>query len=743
MPNQSAVRFARLTLPLLIASLAGMPASAQTEGSTSNSASVADKAASDAKSKIDPRVLLDDFEHYVLIDRADVAAATGQALLDLGLSPTEFVKVVDGSRRGVSAFNKAIIKAMSRKELEPVAAELLKSYEAGKLATARDPEAIAKAIKDLTGNQRQRLFASQRIVAAGEYAMPQLLTALLQNSDVRMTTEVRRVMIELSRQSIIPLATALPDLDAVGQEQVVNILGDINYTHSLPFLYDLRATTQNTSVRSACDEAIRKIAVVVNDAMPVADRYLDVANSYYNESPTLTSFPNEVNQLWWTFDPRIGLTFQAVDSTVFHEAMAMRLSERALTLDPANERAVSLWIASNFSREIDGPAGYENPAYGADRRDSMYYAVAAGSSASQRVLARAIDDTDTALARKAIAATEQTAGGSGLWEGLGSRKPLLEALRYSNRRVQYESALALGAAQPRQPFEGSDRVVPILASAIRDVGAKYALVLASDAERQNSLAAILQAKGYTLLPSGTQLADAEQAIAESPGVDLIVTDLPSASTAQTLEDTKARVKLRATPVLTLVTQQGYTDLAMKYARDTSVHVARAGLSGDEIGAAAEQLLARSGGGAIDAQEASAYKARALAVLRDLGISSNNVLNIADASGPLVGALNASTGAEKIMVAEVLAYVPTKAAQQAMFDAAMGADTGSQDRVKLLTSVALSAKKTGNQLSEAQIASLMDLVKNGGDAEATAAASLMGALNLPNANIVPLILGHKS
>ena len=93
------------------------------------------------------------------------------------------------------------------------------------------------------------------------------------------------------------------------------------------------------------------------------------------------------------------------------------------------------------------------------------------------------------------------------------------------------------------------------------------------------------------------------------------------------------------------------------------------------------------------------------------------------------------------IADVLAYVPTKTAQQAIFDAAMAADAGSQDRVAMLNAVSTSAKRTGNQLTERQVASLLELVTKGGDAEATAAASLMGALNLPNANIVPLILGR--
>jgi hypothetical protein len=38
--------------------------------------------------------------------------------------------------------------------------------------------------------------------------------------------------------------------------------------------------------------------------------------------------------------------------------------------------------------------------------------------------------------------------------------------------------------------------------------------------------------------------------------------------------------------------------------------------------------------------------------------------------------------------------------------------------------------------------VMDLASDGSDPEATAAAALVGSLNLPNNNLVPLILGSR-
>ncbi len=683
--------------------------------------------------------LLEDFTHNTLIDNPALAAQWGDALLAKKLDPKEFVKLVESSRGGVSKFERAIIQGLRYRDLEMTAGKLLRLFEDGKRAVVRDPEAIAKSIADLTGMQKARSYARQRLKEAGEYALPQLLRALVQRENGVLQAEVRTLLVDMGRHAVVPLTTALPELDPVSQETVINVLRDIPYSTSVPSIYDVRATTQVGTVKAAAEEAIRKIAGAVNDDAPLSSRYEALGNEYYTESLSLTSFPGEPNQLWWTYDPGAGLLFQPIDTTVFHEAMAMRHAERALQLDSSNAGAISLWLASNFSREIDGPADYVNPAYGDDRREAMYYAVAAGNSPSQRVLARALDANDTPLARKAIAAIEKTAGGSQLWSG-AERRSLLEALRYPSRRVQYESAIALGAAGPRETFEGSDRVVPILGSAIRDAGARYALVIAATPERQTGLAEVLRAKGYKDVRPASQLLDVEQAIADMPGVDLIVTDLTTNATQAIITEARGRAKLRAAPILALASSAGYQELSQKYSDDPTIRIGRIGMSQAEIGEAGEQLLGRAIGGAINDEEAAAYKTRAIAVLRDLAVSSNAVLNVTDASGPLITALADNRGEMRQHIADVLSFVNTPAAQQSLMDAAIAAP--GDERVALLEKVAGSAKRNGNLLETRHITALRDILTTGADAEATAAAALMGALNLPNAELVPLILGRK-
>jgi hypothetical protein len=718
---------------------------------TDAAANTDDKGMSDAKSetpaattedaKVKNDSLIADFVHYVLIDRPDLARTMGQTLLDRKIDPREFVTMVNrgvGERR----FTQATNRAQARPDLESVASGLQALYQGGRLAAARNPDAIAENIKLLSGSMSERSFARERLLAAREYAVPQLFSTLLDRSNVERSAQVRSVLVELGRYSIIPLVTALPHLQPVEQEMVASILGDMGQqTASLPFLYELAATTPNPNVKNAAETAIRRISGVVNTQGSIADRYSDLADAYYKGSPSLMSFDGEPNQLTWSYQPGAGLVFGAVDTRVWPQAMAMMLSEKALQADPSSRRAVATWIAANFSRELNTPEGYDNPAYGKDRREPMYYAVAAGSAANQAVLAKALDAGDTRLARRALQAIEKTVGGQGLWSGtneLGGRKPLLEALRYPNRRVQYDAALALGASQPREAFDGSDQIVRILSGAIRDIDTKYAVVIASSPEQQSSLSGLLKDQGFTVLPAAARLDDVRQSVAEAAGVDLIVVSLPSESTSALIADAQSDARLRATPVLALVSMQGYVEQAPRFGRDPRVRIAREGLAPAEIAASAKSLMESSSGGTIAGDEATQYKDRALGVLRDLAVGHNPVLNVSDAQAPLVAALNDAKGDVKFKIAEVLSYIDSERAQRTLFDVTMSAD--GTDRLTLLNALAGSAKRFGNKLDKRQVDALVELTNTANGDEATAAASVMGALNLSGTNIVPLITG---
>lgn len=689
--------------------------------------------------------LIQDFAHYVKIASFDAAAGTGTQFLDLKLEPTKVVDLIEKSGEQ-QRINDALQIAARRPELADIAGKLMKAFEDGKLQRARDPKEITKAIEDLTGTVRGRLLARERLLAAGEYAVPQLLENLLNGNNQARSAEVQRVLIDLGQQSEIPLAVAMMKLPAAQQERVANLLGLKQWKTSLPFLSDLAETTRNENVRQACQRAIVALG---GTGRTTAELYRALAEDYYAEKPESLSFPGEAYQILWAYDPGTGLNETAIRTEVYNEAMTMRLDERAMEIEQGNggvsPETLGLWVAANFSREIDTPKGYVNPAYplpglaanGAKpRRSADYFAAAAGGGVAQLVLARAIDARDTPLARRALHIVEETAGGRAI-QSDGGRSPLVEALTYPDRRVRTEAALAIGISQPQEGFSGSERVVPTLAAGLKGGTAQYAVVIGGNAELYQGARRTLEKLGYTVLPHGDTLGDVATPVAEAPSIDFVMVLGQNAEKLPgVVDDIRGTTKTGASPVLAITGAESYDELRHRYDGTQGIGVRQTGLSDDQIEKAITQISVATTGGPISAAEAADYARRCLQTLRDLAVSGNQVLNVGDAATTLIGALG-DKNADVTGICEVLSRIDQDRAQRAVLDAAM--KSGGTDRPLLLGKVADSAKRFGNLLEPRQVNSVLELAAKGDESDATAAAALLGALQVPNNELMPLIL----
>lgn len=702
--------------------------------STSQAASINQQP--DAEIQSERIELLRDFIHFVKIARFDVAADLGTRLIETGISSEEFVDLVEDSREQ-SRFEEAIAAGLRVPVLEPIAAELESMFRDGKLDRARNPEEIARNIALLTEGLRARTLARERLIFAGEYAMPQLLDAYLQNKDLALKAQVQRLLVDLGRQSIAPLMAALPGLDETSQEAIAEVLGLIPYRTSLPVLIDVYQSTDNNAVRQATGRAISRLGG--NPSSNVADMYALLADSYYSEPAELTSFPDEDYQLVWNFDPGLGLVMVPIQTPVFHEAMSMRLAERALTLAPQNDETLALWVASNYSRSFDTPENYDNPMYSSDRRDAEYFGIAVGPEIDQLVLRRGIDTRDTPLVRSTIQAIAQTAGPRSLWgQDIDGRFPLLESLNYQNRRVQFETALALGNAQPNESFNGSERVIPLLASAVKDASARYAIVLTGeDRESYDQYRSSLERAGFTVLPPApTGMGELEAAIAETPTIDLIVSSQGYDNTLLSIETARTENKTSVAPVLALMGPDELVPMQRQYGRDQSIAVRRQSISNSAFDNSVETLLEVASGGPISMDEADDYAVRATEVLRNLAISNNQVLNISDAASILIDVLEQVDGYTMLDIAEIISYMPQPKAQQAIMDKTLGSSDDLQ--IEMLTILADSGKRHGNQLNNRQIRRLIELAQSDNQDLATTAAATMGALEVDNDTLLQLI-----
>ncbi|MGP1347158.1 MAG: HEAT repeat domain-containing protein [Phycisphaerales bacterium] len=688
--------------------------------------------------------LVEDFVFFVTVAKYELAQANIRALLEMDIEATELAAII-GDAPGLAArFDEAYRRALVVPELEADAAALWKKYETGLDDRARSPQRISESIAMLDQGMRAEQLATQRLISAGEYAVPQLFDLLSGGQDLRMRARAQRMLERLGSDAVKPLLAALPASLPEVQERIAIILGQVGNPLALPALYEL-ANAEGTAptVRSEAQNAIRAITGTYDASVRSSVLYQTQARSYFDGRRRvvggLLSFPGEDFQLIWNFTPEVGLTPLPIETVVYHETMAMQMAERALSQDASNGDALAVWIAANFARELSESGETPNPLYDSEDRDAVFFATLAGAGSTQRALDLALEDGDTQLVRALIAALDSSIGGAGLVEGESAQTPLVRALTYPDRMVRFEAALALARSMPERGFIGAERVVPTLAGFIRESGVRYALVLAEDVDRQQFLRAALESEGFTVLPPTRSLNDAMSDVAATPGVDIAVIDLPGEVGVAASEALRGEPSLRATPALVFLSLEDQVRFNNRLSGDVISTMVRPGLSESQLAAAAVQAVGSASGEVLSDEAAEDAALEAIEALRRLAIGRSSALSINDAGTALIAALNESSGLIRLELADVLGYICESRAQTALLDAALQSEGNEQ--VLLLNTAAASARRCGPLSEDRQIEALADLLLVGDLESARAAAEVLGALRAAGEQAVPVILGR--
>ncbi len=683
-----------------------------------------------------PQELLKDFIHYSLVAKPDLAAANGQALLDLGLTNAEMVQLLEEQgKEGVSRFEEAVAWAQRVPELEAIVAEVSLRMEHGRLDLARDPNRIREAIAMLDGTQRQRMLAVDRLVEAGEFAVPHVLRERLEGRNERVNHQCRAVLIAIGRQAVVPLCVALFNVDETHQSLLCDILGEIGYQHAAPHLRELSLSPDVSSpTRDAAMRAFRKVGGIDVD---LSTQYANLGRQYFDEVSYLVSFPLEDANNFWTYDAFNGLESTPVPTAIYGEVMAMRHATKALKLDNANGVALSLYVASNLKRENDLAPEMSDPVYGEMNYSPSFYATVFGTRTCLNVLGMAIDRLDTPLVRDAIAALAQTTGGSNLFATGSGRQPLLEALNYPDRRVQYEAALTLGRALPQNRFVGDTQVVPVLASAVRTSGRQFALIVAQNDEDRRNIAGNLQTAGFDVVGSEASVASLQNAIAEATGIDLVVVQQSTSEAgSQAVKDLRSIGKTMAAPILVAAPSDGRDELQREFFGNPRVLVVPVGQGGDAMKASLDELFDSAVGGRMDEAQSEIYAIESLDTLSKIAINRSATYRVADAEPALLAALAERAGGLRLLVADILSMIDSQRSQRALFDAAL--DAQGTERIDLLDDVAASVRRFGNLSEQRHVDGLVELIKTASGDVAEAAAKVHGSLNVQSSDAVQLI-----
>jgi len=408
-----------------------------------------------------------DFLHYTKIGRFDLAKGYAQAILESEPNPLELFNLSQQNPTGFS-FLLRVQEHSPDAELVELAGRVLDIIEHGRFVRRSEPKIIVEEIKRLSGTERGRLTAVQRLKNAGEYAIGFMLDAMADDTRTDELPNIIWALPQIGRPAIRPLVAALQGENVAIKAEIIKALGSIGYPQSLAHLKYIVEKDNSSQLSSLAMAGIREIDPAAAQ-VPAAELFFRLAENYYYHSQSLAPSENvDFANIWFWDSARQRLVREEVDKDYFNELMAMRCCEWALKSDPGFGLAIGLWLASFFKAES---AGIEMLAYfGQKHADALVYATTAGPEYLHHALARAVKDGNADVALGAVEALAVTAGEKSLFYALGSSQPLLQALSFNDRAVRYSAAIAVALAGPQQGFAESRLVAENLAQALAQSG---------------------------------------------------------------------------------------------------------------------------------------------------------------------------------------------------------------------------------------------------------------------------------
>ncbi|MGB7157331.1 MAG: hypothetical protein WBD40_04645, partial [Tepidisphaeraceae bacterium] len=470
--------------------------------------------------------------------------------------------------------------------------------------------------------------------------------------------------------------------------------------------------------------------------------FYDLAEKFYYDNASITPDVRDAqtpaNVWFWSNDK--GLTYKAVPQQIFNEVMAMRAAEYALKLGSPQD-ALSLWLASNYKREAELPQGATDPTRAENQPPAHYYGVSAGPQYLNAALSRSLRDRNSAVSLRVIKSLQEIVGRYNLFEG-GQAGPLVDGMNSSDRLVRFESAFGLASALPQQPFQGQDRVVPLLAEALAQTGTPSLLVIAPNQDQVNAMVEGFKSAGYAA--AGATSADAAvSASAQLPAVDVIIVSEDLGQDVDRLFSVASQNSRLSGASRIVVTKTAGSPYVARAVNDRMLSVTQAADA-----AAMKPVIdaARAKGASLplDAELANTYATRSGQLLSNLAMTNGQVLDLSAAEQTLLAALNDPRPEIVKLAGTVLGHVNAKPAQPALLIAASGEKASDDVKVSLYKSLARNAATFGKQLEGDQVQTLEKTVAEAQNLDVRAAAAeARGALALPAEQAKTLIINQST
>jgi len=228
-----------------------------------------------------------DAVYYIKIGRMDMGQSYLKALVDR--KPTG-VEVLEFSEKDPSAA-KPLIKLQSDKNLGPLVASVLSLIDEGWQQRRQDQNRISVELDRLGESPRAQFLATNRLVEAGEYAVPVMVAYLADAEKKPVHGQIIESSDKLGREAVEPLVVALQHVDTPAKVLILDAMARLDYPQVLPYLQEVVANAkENAQVRqsaSAAIEAILERNPKYRNDMTAAQAFSVLASRYYTHDSAM------------------------------------------------------------------------------------------------------------------------------------------------------------------------------------------------------------------------------------------------------------------------------------------------------------------------------------------------------------------------------------------------------------------------------------------------------------------------
>ncbi len=402
-----------------------------------------------------------DFLHYTVIGRMDLAEGFAQRIVQDEPDPLELLELSESNPRGYAILLRV---QDSNTPLREITGKILDIIEQGRYLRRTEAKIIVEEIKRLSGTTRGRITAVERLKNSGEYAIVYMLEAMADPEREEELPNIIWALSQMDRAAIRPLVASLQTDNVAIKAEIIRALGNIGYPQAAGYLKYIMENDESEQLRKLARKSIEQTDPALVK-LPAAELFFSLAESYYNHAESLAAAADyEFANIWFWDAAGRRIVRREVDKRCFNELMAMRACEWALKADMNIGKAISLWLTAFLKAES---TGLKMPEYfDAGHADALTYATTAGVEYLHEALSRAVKDKNAYIALRIVEALEKTAGEKSLLYRLEMEQPLVQALSFDDRSVRYSAAIAIASACPKEHLDQSSLVVENLVEAM-------------------------------------------------------------------------------------------------------------------------------------------------------------------------------------------------------------------------------------------------------------------------------------